>query len=114
MYLYKFGAGYQGRNSNLAVLHESDAGHETLPMQMVKLKEITIGLRYYSTMSDCTHKRQGRREHTVILSQLCYGPVVTYCMVYHYTKRVTLARLLANKGPAIYVVHLNRYFVIPP
>jgi len=49
-----------------------------------------------------------------ILSQLCHGPVVTYCMVYHYTKRVMLARLLANKGPAIYLVHLNRYFVIPP
>ena len=48
------------------------------------------------------------------LSQLCHGPVVTYCMVYHYTKRATLARLLANKGPAIYVVHLNKYFVIPP
>jgi len=26
---------------------------------------------------------------------------------------VMLARLLANEGPAIYVVHLNRYFVIP-
>jgi len=25
-------------------------------------------------------------------------------MVYHYTKRATLARLLANEGPAIYVV----------
>jgi len=25
-------------------------------------------------------------------------------MVYHYTKRVTLARLLANEGPAIYIV----------
>jgi len=37
----------------------------------------------------------------------------TYCMVYYYTKRTTLARLLANEGPAIYVVHLNRYFVIP-
>ena len=49
-----------------------------------------------------------------LLSQLCYGPVVTYCMVYHYTKRATLARLLANEGPAIYVVYLNRYFVIPP
>ena len=48
------------------------------------------------------------------LSQLCHGPVVIYCMVYHYTKRATLARLLANEGPAIYVVHLNRYFVIPP
>jgi len=48
------------------------------------------------------------------VSQLCHGPVVTYCMVYHYTKRATLARLLANKGPAIYVVYLNRYFVIPP
>jgi len=35
-------------------------------------------------------------------------------MVYHYTKRATLARLLANEGPAIYVVHLNRYFVTPP
>jgi len=48
------------------------------------------------------------------LSQLCYRPVVIYCMVYHYTKRMMLARLLANKGPAIYVVYLNRYFVIPP
>jgi len=38
------------------------------------------------------------------LSQLYYGLVVIYYMVYHYTKRVTLARLLANKGPAIYVV----------
>ena len=48
-----------------------------------------------------------------VVSQLCYGPVVIYCMVYHYTKRATLARLLANEGPAIYIVHLNRYFVIP-
>jgi len=48
------------------------------------------------------------------MSQLCYGPVVTYCMVYHYTKRATLTRLLANESPAIYVVYLNRYFVIPP
>ena len=45
------------------------------------------------------------------LLQLYYGPVVTYCIVYHYTKRATLVRLLANKGLAIY---LNRYFVIPP
>ena len=50
----------------------------------------------------------------VQLSQLHYGPVITYCMVYYYTKRAMLARLLANKSPAIYVVHLNRYFVIPP
>jgi len=48
------------------------------------------------------------------LSQLCYRPVVTYYMVYYYTKRAMLARLLANEGPVIYVVHLNRYFVIPP
>ena len=48
------------------------------------------------------------------LSQLCHRPVVTYCMVYHCTKRATLVRLLANKGPVIYVVHLNRYFFIPP
>jgi len=47
------------------------------------------------------------------MSQLYYGPVVTYYMVYHYTKRAMLARLLANEGPAIYIVHLNRYFVIP-
>ena len=39
-----------------------------------------------------------------IISQLYYEPVVIYCMVYHYTKRAILARLLANKGPAIYVV----------
>ena len=38
------------------------------------------------------------------LSQLYYGPVVIYCMVYHYTKRATLTRLLVNEGPAIYVV----------
>jgi len=48
------------------------------------------------------------------VSQLYHGPVVTYCIVYHYTKRATLARLLANEGPAIYVVYLNKYFVIPP
>jgi len=48
------------------------------------------------------------------MSQLCYKPVVIYCMVYHYTKKTMLVRLLANKGLAIYVVHLNRYFVIPP
>jgi len=47
------------------------------------------------------------------LSQLCYRPVVTYCMVYHYTKRVMLARLLANKGPAIYVVHCVTNFIQP-
>ena len=29
-------------------------------------------------------------------------------------QRAMLARLLANKGLAIYVVYLNRYFVIPP
>jgi len=46
------------------------------------------------------------------MSQLCYGLVVIYCIVYHYTKRATLARLLANKSLAIYIVHLNRYFVI--
>jgi len=40
----------------------------------------------------------------VVVSQLYYGPVVTNCIVYHYTKRATLARLLANEGLAIYVV----------
>jgi len=59
-------------------------------------------------------RRRPRCILRAVLSQLCHGPVVIYCMVYHYTKRATLARLLANEGPAIYVVHLNRYFVIPP
>jgi len=40
------------------------------------------------------------------------GPVAVFCMVYHYTKRVMLTRLLGNVGPAIYVVLLNKYFVI--
>ena len=40
------------------------------------------------------------------------GPVAVFCMVYHYTKRATLTRLLGNVGPAIYVVLLNKYFVI--
>ena len=46
----------------------------------------------------------------LVVSQLCHGPVVTYCMVYHYTKRATLARLLANEGPAIYVIHFEQVF----
>jgi len=62
----------------------------------------------------CSYVRNMQSRNRVTLSQLCYGPVVTYCMVYHYTKRATLAKLLANEGPAIYVVYLNRYFVIPP
>jgi len=40
------------------------------------------------------------------------GPVAVFCMVYHYTKRATSTRLLGNVGPAIYVVLLNKYFVI--
>ena len=39
-----------------------------------------------------------------VMSQLHYGPVVTYCIVYHYIKRAMVARLLANESPAIYVV----------
>ena len=42
------------------------------------------------------------------------GPVAVFCMVYHYTKRATLTRLLGNVGPAIYIVLLNKYFVILP
>ena len=38
------------------------------------------------------------------VSQLYYGPVVIYCIVYHYTKRATLAKLFTNESPAIYVV----------
>ena len=40
------------------------------------------------------------------------GPVAVFCMVYHYTKRAMLTRLLGNVGLAIYVVLLNKYFVI--
>jgi len=47
-------------------------------------------------------------------NEVCDKLVVIYCIVYHYTKRMMLARLLANEGPTIYVVHLNKYFVIPP
>jgi len=39
-------------------------------------------------------------------------PVAVFCMVYHYTKRATSTRLLGNMGPAIYIVLLNKYFVI--
>jgi len=35
-------------------------------------------------------------------------------IVYYYTERATLARLLANEGLATYIVYLNRYFVISP
>jgi len=55
--------------------------------------------------------REVRRQEIVkdvvkcLVSQLCYGPVVIYCMVYHSTKKAMLARLLANESPAIYAVH---------
>jgi len=54
-----------------------------------------------------SHKVWEARERIEILAvlQLYYGLVVIYYMVYHYTKRVILARLLANQGPAIYVVY---------
>ena len=61
-----------------------------------------------------TKQRDNKESKTKKLSQLCHRLAVTYCMVYHYTKRAMLARLLVYEGPAIYVVHLNRYFVIPP
>ena len=38
------------------------------------------------------------------------GPVVVFYMVYHYTKRVTLTRLLGNMGPAIYIVLFEQVF----
>jgi len=42
------------------------------------------------------------------------GSVAVFCIVYHYTKRAMLTRLLSNVGPAIYIVLLNKYFVILP
>jgi len=64
MYLYKFGAGHQGRNSNLAVLHESDAGHETLPMQMVKLKEIPHNRTKILFHNVRLYSQEARKERT--------------------------------------------------
>jgi len=81
----------------------------------------TLGFRFnlismarLSTKGAEVHFKDNKYYKRSLMSQLHYGLVVTYCIVYHYTKRAMLARLLANKGPAIYVVHLNRYFVIPP
>jgi len=68
-------------------------------------KEYSIGdLVLLSTKDLKWQMKERRLEKLTKLSQLYYGPVVTYCMVYYYTKRATLARLLANEGPAIYVV----------
>ena len=54
--------------------------------------------------------KEGDEWKGAFMSQLCYGPVVTYCMVYHYTKRATLARLLANEGPAILCSSFEQVF----
>jgi len=68
-------------------------------------KEYSIGdLVLLSTKDLKWQMKERRLEKLTKLSQLYYRPVVTYCMVYYYTKRATLARLLANEGPAIYVV----------
>jgi len=48
----------------------------------------------------------------VTLLQLCYKPVVIYYIVYHYIKKTMLIRLFINESLVIYVVHLNRYFII--
>ena len=50
----------------------------------------------------------------ILIVTVVLGPVAVFCMVYHYTKRAMLTRLLDNMGPAIYVVLLNKYFVILP
>jgi len=40
------------------------------------------------------------RRYVTVVPEL----VTVFCMVYHYTKRAMLTRLLGNVGPAIYVV----------
>ena len=50
----------------------------------------------------------------ILIVTVVLGPVAVFCMVYHYTKRAMLTRLLDNMGLAIYVVLLNKYFVILP
>jgi len=50
------------------------------------------------------HNMPHREKGVAELSQLYYGPVVIYYIVYYYTKRAILARLLVNEGSAIYVV----------
>jgi len=72
MYLYKSGAGHQGRNSNLAALHESDSG----PMELTELKEIP-------------HNRTGILLHNVRLNpqetrkERTHGHLSVLCIMTH-------------------------------
>jgi len=42
--------------------------------------------------------------YVVLAVTVMPGPVAVFCMVYHYTIRAMLTRLLGNVDPAIYVV----------
>ena len=83
---------------HMTMLHVTRSYHKKI-MSHDKYRKVVH--RLYSS---CISNMQNQIGTLSSLSQLYYGLVVIYYMVYHYTKRVTLARLLANKGPAIYVV----------
>jgi len=68
MYLYKFGVGHQGRNSNLAALHESDSG----PMELTKLREIPHNRNGILLHNVRLNPQEARKERTHgHLSVLC-------------------------------------------
>ena len=74
-------------------------------------------IMYLTPMSCHTHINCHRSmcfHHTDVPVTVVPEPVAVFHIVYHYTKRAMLTRLLDNVGPAIYVVHLNKYFVILP
>jgi len=72
MYLYKSGAGHRGRNIDLVVLHGSDAGHETLPMQMTELREIPHSRTKILLHNVRLYSQEARKERTHDhLSALC-------------------------------------------
>ena len=79
----------------------------------MRLRRERLNRRNNSSSHAC--KSNGTRSLIFItIVTVVPGPVAVFCIVYHYTKRATLTRLLSNVGPAIYVVHLNKYFVILP
>jgi len=67
MYLYKFGAGHRKYRSSRIAWVRCRTWEVHYPCKWPSWKKFhTIGLGYCSTMSNCTRKRQGRRERTVI------------------------------------------------
>jgi len=76
----------------------------------------TLLLKLGARVHDWASRGTSLGGQALLLSQLFWllGCKLSLILFKHLYGVTTLARLLANKGPAIYVVHLNRYFVIPP